>query len=1101
LPNATITATNIETGQTHTVATNASGGYVIPDLPIGHYNLKGEAAGFKTMEQNGIALNVGDRVRLDFRMQLGPVKEAITVKADAAKIETESGEVSSVVTGPQVTQLATNGRSIYTLANLTPGSSNDQADFNPPTAVGGDNNVSFNGLRVAHNLYMLDGSETYDRGGGGGTDIMPSLDAIAEFRMLTSNYSAEYGLSSAATMSAVLRSGTKRFHATAWEFLRNDALDARNYFNRAPNPVAELRFNTFGFNFGGPVPFKDKGNPRTFFFYNMEWRRFVQGQTLNMTVPPAGEYPDAGGTGTGAVFPVPLQVPTGVAGLGANCPGGVPPVGVAAGQLFPNNTIPSCMIDANAEALLAAGIFPQPTDGNQFIGGNNVPTNVREEIVRIDHQFSDKLRVFGHYVQEDVRQSYGATLWTGSVPTVGDTLTSPSYSAVVHTMHIVSPDLVNEVAFHYNGNRNGIVPRGIINSNYSFNRVFPGPNAMNRNPSIYLFGSTGSIYDVGMGPWNNSAGDYQVRDDVSWVKGRHQLRFGASWAFYKKIQELYGETQGQFMFFDAYTGNDFGDFLLGYAGAYSELAVQDRGFWNNVSWAAYGQDNWRVNARLTLNLGFRWDGVPHTYEGNNRVGNFYRDLYDPSKIAIFAAGSNGSAIDPSSPGLGPSPNPDLQGAQFYLNGIGIPGQHGIPKGLVDNHWWTPGPRVGFAYDLTGRRRTVIRGGFAALYERIQGNDMYHAGPNIPFSSSVTFNGVSLSNPNTSLASGHTVVASIAVANIVGLDRANYKLPVSYQYSAGVQQALGAGTVLSIAYVGNQNRHQNDYREINLPDPSLLPSITAGTASPYNTLLPYAGFQSIRLAANEANSHYNSLQLELHGQPVHGLQLQVSYTLSRAVDPTTGSGAGSDLQGVSNPYVGWRHDLGPSILDRTHVAFVNFVYNVPLLRNSPRKALKSTLGGWQVSGIVAMQSGVPLSIWEGGLFYNGAQGNICNTLPCFNRPNFSGRRLYPQTTDHWFSTSGFTATAPGEFGNLGYNTFRGPGRDNWNLVLFKNFNFSDRGTRLEFRAECFNTWNHTQFHNVSTFASFGDAGVINNNFGAVTSAYDPRTFQLALKFYY
>ena len=468
LPGATITATNIETGQTQTVATNASGGYVIPGLPVGHYSLKGEAAGFKTMEQNGIALNVGDRVRLDFRMQLGLVEEAITVEAAAAKIETESGEVSSVVTGPQVTQLATNGRSIYTLANLTPGSSSDQADFNPPTAVGGDSNVSFNGLRVAHNLYMLDGSETYDRGGGGASDVMPSLDAIAEFRMLTSNYSAEYGVSSAATMSAVLRTGTKRFHAMAWEFLRNDALDARNYFNRAPTPVAELRFNTFGFNVGGPVPFKDKDNPRTFFFYNMEWRRLIQGQTLSWNVPLASQYPDASGAGTGAVFAVPIRVPSGVVGLAANCPGGIPPDGIVPGHSFPNNT-PPCMIDANAKSLLAAGIFPKPTNGNQFIGGNNVPTNVTEEIVRIDHQFNKKLSVFGHYVQENVTQNFGSTLWTGSVPTIGDTLISPSYSAVVHTIHTLSPDLLNEVAFNYNGNRNGIVPQGIINSTYSFN--------------------------------------------------------------------------------------------------------------------------------------------------------------------------------------------------------------------------------------------------------------------------------------------------------------------------------------------------------------------------------------------------------------------------------------------------------------------------------------------------------------------------------------------------------------------------------------------------------------------------------------------------------
>jgi hypothetical protein len=240
-------------------------------------------------------LNVGDRVRLDFHLQLGAVKETVTVEAASVSLQAETGEVSSVVTGQQVTQLATNGRSIYALANLTPGSSGDQADFNPPTAFGGDANVSFNGLRVAHNIYMLDGSETYDRGGPGTSDILPSLDAIAEFRMLTSNYSAEYGLSSAATMSAVLKSGTKRFHAAAWEFLRNDALDARNYFNRAPAPVAELRFNAFGFNIGGPVTFKHHDSPRTFFFYNMEWRRLIQGQTLNTTVPLASQF----GTPTG----------------------------------------------------------------------------------------------------------------------------------------------------------------------------------------------------------------------------------------------------------------------------------------------------------------------------------------------------------------------------------------------------------------------------------------------------------------------------------------------------------------------------------------------------------------------------------------------------------------------------------------------------------------------------------------------------------------------------------------------------------------------------------------------------------------------------------
>ena len=204
-------------------------------------------------------------------------------------MQSDTGEVSDVITGQQLSQLATNGRSMYSLISLTPGASSGQGDFQIPTPVGGDANVSFNGMRMSHNLYLLDGSESSDRGGAGGSDVMPSLDAIAEFRQMTSNYSAEYGLSSSATMTAVIKSGTKQYHASAWEFLRNDALDARNYFNPSPQKVAELRFHTFGFNVGGPVDFWAKEH-KTFFFYNMEWRRLIQGQTLNQTVPDTAWY-------------------------------------------------------------------------------------------------------------------------------------------------------------------------------------------------------------------------------------------------------------------------------------------------------------------------------------------------------------------------------------------------------------------------------------------------------------------------------------------------------------------------------------------------------------------------------------------------------------------------------------------------------------------------------------------------------------------------------------------------------------------------------------------------------------------------------------------
>ncbi len=234
VPNVTITATHVETGQVRTTKASDAGQYLFADLPIGHYSIKAEAAGFGVAQKNDVVLNVGDRARIDFDLKMGAASETITVEADAVRVQSEHGEVSSVITGQQITQLATNGRSMYSLANLTPGASSGQADFQTPTPVGGDAAMSFNGQRMSHNLYMLDGAESSDRGGGGGSDVMPSLDSLGEFRMLTSNYSAEYGLSSAATMTAVIRSGSKQFHASAWEFTRNDAFDARNYFNPAP---------------------------------------------------------------------------------------------------------------------------------------------------------------------------------------------------------------------------------------------------------------------------------------------------------------------------------------------------------------------------------------------------------------------------------------------------------------------------------------------------------------------------------------------------------------------------------------------------------------------------------------------------------------------------------------------------------------------------------------------------------------------------------------------------------------------------------------------------------------------------------------------------
>jgi hypothetical protein len=302
--NAKVTLTNTDTNISKDLTTNDGGQYTAVDIHIGHYNVIVEASGFKREERKGLVLQVGDRSRADFQLQVGGSSETVTVEANTIAVQSDTGEVSNVITGDQIANLSINGRGIYQLAALAPGASSQIDVTAPNTPVGGSASVEYNGLRQNHNIYLLDGGENDDRGGAGGMSIAPSADAIAEFRTLTSNYSADYGLSSAGTNVMVLKSGTKDYHAAAWEFNRNDAFDARTYNNRAPNPVAELRQNTFGFNVGGPVDFWKKDH-KTFFFYNMEWRKYINGNTLQQTVPLTDWY--TGNFGS-QVVNVPIQL-------------------------------------------------------------------------------------------------------------------------------------------------------------------------------------------------------------------------------------------------------------------------------------------------------------------------------------------------------------------------------------------------------------------------------------------------------------------------------------------------------------------------------------------------------------------------------------------------------------------------------------------------------------------------------------------------------------------------------------------------------------------------------------------------------------------------
>lgn len=1172
IPNVAITITNTDTNLSTATTTNEVGQYIVPNLGIGTYLVRAESPKFKTAEQKGVLLQLGDRRRVDFIMEVGAATTVVTVESQSGpvSVQTDSNEISTVLTGQQVTQLTTNGRSLYELVNLVPGASSAQVDFQTPTPMGGDSTISFNGQRVAHALYMVDGGEAADRGGNGSI-VMPSIDALSEFRVQTSNYAAEFGLSSGATISTAVKSGTDQFHASAWWFGRNDDLDARNWFNPAPQHVQELRFNLWGFNVGGPIKFKRGATAKTFFFYNMEWRREVLGGGINQVVPFASTYGgdlsqavaynNANGnalfnTTNGALsMPLGVQAPYAcqvsaavqqqfaTAGQAlSGCTGGSPDPTKAEPFVYngQTNVINPALINPNAAALLKAGIFPAPTSDDFFHGGQNAPTNVREEIVRIDHTFNNNWSIFGHFIDEsEILQTDVPARWSGAnLPTSSDTFGNPSYQAVVHLANTIRPNLLNEIAFNYGGNRINIEPLGVYaisGTGFQENRLFSGPNTI--LPIVALNGKTGSQYNQNWSPWNNTANSYQIRDDLSWTKGAHQFKFGGSWLWFKKAQPLQDSPQGNFGFNGTFTGYDFADFLLGLSNSYSEAALKDTRHWNSVSWGAYVQDDWRATRRLTLNLGLRWDGIPHTAEVNGQQSNFYLNLWNASgAAAAFAPGSgigfanaNGTQICsgvgiPNATCTGPNPylaagpNPALNGLLSYDNGLGIAGQNGISKGLVNNHWDTFGPRVGFAYDVTGKGKTVVRAGFGTFYERIQGNDMYQSGANNLFGGNPTLSNVSLTNPHIGVGPGGAVISAstlpVTVNGLTALNPNYYKIPTSYQYSAGIQHQVAARTVASVAYVGNVGRYESYAQEINMPAFNLLPTFFTSTGTNLgneNLYRPYLGYGGIKMDQNGANSSYNSLQISLRSQ-IHDLTLQAAYTYAHArdsADNINNGGDGGDLDYVSNPYAGWKYDVGPSQYNRQNIAIFNFVYDVPFWRTSANRFMKTVVGGWQVSGIVTVESGQPLNPVVGG-----GLTSICGAVgTCGNggavRPDLVGPIYYPKNattsqtntngTMQWFNPSAFAPNLlPGNnsvatWGNLGFDGVWGPGRDNWNLALFKNFAVTER-LRFELRFESFNTFNHPQMNAVDTTLGTPD-------FGKVTSAYDPRVLQLGVKAFF
>lgn len=1131
---ANITLTDPATGFTKSMVSDGTGLYDIPGLNAAKYNVKVTAPGFETYEQKGVVVDISRTFRVDVKLTVGIETQTVTVEANALAVQVDSNVVSTLINEQQITELPTNGRNVIGLAALGLGVSGNLPDLQSPFSVTANYSISFNGLNQAHNVWMIDGAEAYDRGSGGKMSVMPSQDALGEFQVLASNYPPDYGIASGGTITMSIKSGAKTFHGGAWEFNRNDALDAHNYFdnNHGQNSKkSELRYNVYGANIGGPVIIPhlyNSARQKTFFFYNEEWRKEVTGVSTNaIKTLPAGDIVTSAATfsylipayNPAAAMIVPTVAdPALIAKFASH--------GLTMGQPFPGNTIPGDLLDANALLFNATKNLPAATnaDGSYTPTGGHLPVNVREDLFRIDHNINEKWQLFGHYIHDAMDTTEATPEWQAdNYPTIGSNFSNPAYAAVIKLTGTLAPTVLLEAAFNYNGNKIAIIPVSTVSagftkpSGWSTGTYFPlANNVGNRLPDI-SWKTVGTSWGPGNDPWTNGAEDFAEVFGLSWTKGKHQMKFGGGYNRYSKNQVIGKNSEGDYTFNDGWnvatatspagptgnlTGDSYLDFLLGLSTQFSQSNANPINHYVNSTISAYGEDNWHVNSRLSVQYGFRYDMMPHTWERNNQVSNFNPAHYQPGLTIADNFNPDGS-FKTNAPGLQSNSI-----GTFYMNGVDIAGQGGTPTALVKNDYKTFMPRVGFSYDLAGNGKTVLRGGFGTFYERIQGNDIYDAAGSPPFISTPVANNVEFTNPSYNWQAGSQASTPTFTQGFNSLNT-YYPDPAVAQFSLGIQHELAPALILITQYVGNIDWHQNVWVPVNnFPLSTPMATRQAAASSSLGTVdtlmaRTYQGFGNIRLQSTPQTGNYHSFQAGLRQQNRHGLSFELDYTYAHQIDSTPGSVDVDNNHPTNNPW-NMKYDKGSGILDRRHVFSGNYEYRLPFFNHSAGMT-RTFLGGWEVAGTVIAETGLP---WFGNVAPSNTYGDTVGLGGDYAvRPNLTGKPHYTKGKATVGAVSGYqfvsgagfskpTASWLGGpnlgFGNMGKDAVVGAGRTNFSTAVYKSFGIGE-AAHFEFRADSFNTFNHTQFNGLS------DTNPQNADFGFVNSAQDPRTLELGGKF--
>jgi outer membrane receptor protein involved in Fe transport len=1076
IPNATVTANETAKKTSVKTITTSQGDFSVAGLSPGTYTITVEASGFKKLEDRDVALNAQDHLALgNLGLQIGAVSESVQVSGEAALLQTDSVERSQAVIGKQMENIEVDGRNPLDMAKLVPGVVST-ANFSVG-GVGGLANVFVNGNRGTGNQLTINGIGDIDTGANGSQNVTVSIDSMAEFKVLTGQYQAEYGRNAGGQIALVTKSGTSEFHGSGYIYHRHDDLDADSFINNVRGlPRTLYRYNDPGYTIGGPVYIPHlltRTKDKLFFFWSEEWQDQLNPNGLkNVTVPTAlerqGNFSQSVNNNN---QPLIIRDPITQAPL-------------------PGNIVPASRIYAPGQALLNFLPLPNSTGtGYNYTSqvSNQIPR--REDLLRGDYNITDKLRVFGHYIKnvQPVTDVYGSFVLGENIPLDSIQDPTPGYSVAGGATYVVNPTMTDEFNIGLTNNRIDIFETGdtLTRTATGINLplLYPGAVQDDYIPNVNFGGTNlanSPTFGTADAPFHNYNTTIDVSNNLTKVWGTHTIKAGIFLQRSRKNQTSFSDNNGNYNFGDTTsnpydTGYGYSNALFGVYQTVDQSSAYINGQYRYWNVEQFIQDAWKITPRLTLDYGLRGSWYQPQYDSSLQASTFIASDYNPAQAPRLYAPAiiNGvrSAYDATTNQVLPAYDIGLEvpGSGNPLDGICQAGKC-VNKYLQKDPGEQWGPRFGVAWDVFGDSRMVVRTGGGIYYDRFQGNRVFDFVRNPPetVQPTLTYGFAQNINPSTALLAPPTLFA----ADPTG------KVPTTYDFQFSVQNKLPWNMVLDTAYVGTMGRHLQDNRNLNgvpygadfLPqnqDPTLNPNALLGNSSLMaNFLRPIQGYNNITVYESAATSNYNALQVTLNRRAGKGLFLGATYAYSKAL--TTAS---TDTSSVRIDQFTRLADYGPASFDVRQNFSMNYVYQIPALKWGNR-LVHSATDGWRASGVTSIRSGLPYTpgfsiSGAGSANETGSNTEVARigVVAGCNPDTGSGNPF------NRLNAACFFAPSPGSLGlESGQNWLYNPGLIQFDMSVEKQFTIKEK-LHFQLRADAFNVFNHANFTGLNTTLNF------------------------------